>query len=371
MKLLGLSMLGLGLSVGCAEPVVEMKLHMPANAETFDSSCVSAVAVAVNGTNYASDGNDYTWSCQEITSQNRMGGIHDAIRGKFTLDIPASGISGIEIFGLSGPQPCAPPEFVSPDLIFHAAETYIGQDIVDLKLDTTMDCTKQTVNVRPVELFTLAGGASPSSTNCAAAAVPDADQGYASLGQIIERDFSTGVDFWGGFRWAGVSGGVASFTAATTGLGKSCLAYDTESAAGYATGCTMPGFHVCAGATEIDAPFVRDEIANEASLIDEALLAKWDSMVFVSVWDNGNPKKPIAGAKVEVAAADGAVIYIDPPSTGNRPTKRDGTGTGTSGLAIVYTNKLANVKITAGTATQEVKVAAPDWSVGAALVVMP
>lgn len=356
----------------CAEPVVEMELHMPANAETFDASCVSGVTVVVAGTNIASDFNDYTWSCKEITPQDRLPGIRNAIRGTFEIAVPASGVAGIEVFGWSGPTPCAPPEFVTPDLIFHGAASYIGQDIVDLKLETTMDCSKQPVKVRPVELFSLVGGATPSSASCTAAAVTDAAEGWATLGQIMERPFSAGVDFWGGFRGADVTNGIAEFSASTTGMSDGCLAYDTASAVGFGTGCAIDGGKVCAAGAEIDAPFVERDIGNEALTFDEALLAKWDAMVFISVWDNGNPKKPIAGAKVEIAPTDGAVVYIDPPAAGTtRLGRRSDNQTGSSGLALVYTNKLANVKITANGATREVAVAAPDWSAGAALVVMP
>ncbi len=359
-------------AAACTDPVVNMELHMPPNAATFDTSCVSAVSVVVAGANYSQDASDFILSCQEITAHDRLAGVHDAIRGKFELKIPDSGMSGIELFGLAGPQPCAPPELVTPDVIFHSAAPYIGQDKLDLAITTTMDCAKQQVKVRPLELFALVGGATPSATNCTAAAVPDADQGYATLGQIMARPFSPGVDFWGGFRGADVTGGIAAFSAATTGLDKSCLAYDTASANGFGTGCTMTGAHVCAGADELDAPFIDRAIANEALVFDELLLAKWDSMVFVSVWDNGNPKRPIAGAKIELAATDGQVIYIDPPAVGaTRLGKRGDTATGTSGLALVYTNKLANVKINANGATREVTIGAPDWSPGAALVVMP
>jgi len=358
-------------AAACTDPVVEMELHMPANAATFDTSCISAVSVMVAGANIAQDFNDYTWSCQEITAQPRLAGVHDEIRGKFDLQIPDSGMAGIEIFGWSGPQPCAPPEFVSPDLIFHSTAPYIGQDTLELELETTMDCAKQPVKLRPVELFALVGGATPSSTNCTVAAVTDAAEGYATLGQLMENDFMGGIDYWGGFYGANITNGIATFSASTTGMTKSCLAYDLGSAAGFATGCTMTGAHVCAAADEIDAPFVSQDIERESLTLDEALLAKWDGRVFVSVWDNGNPKRPVAGAKVEILPADGQVIYVDPPAAGStKVTKRSDSMTGPSGLAAVYTNKLANVRVTVGGATREVTITAPDWSVGAALVVM-
>jgi len=360
----------------CAEPVVELQIELPSNVDSFDASCISAVEIYVSGGNVQNDPFDFTRSCVEITSQQRLGGVRDAIRGKFNVTLPDTGIAGVEIVGLSGPQPCAPPENVSGDLIFHGSAPYIGQDSLVVKLDTTLDCARTNVKIRPVEVFTLVSGATPSATatNCTAAAVPaGTDMGYGSLGTILERPFSAGVDFWGGFRWADLTAGVASFSASTTGANKSCIAFDTDNVKGFATGCTVPGGHVCAGADEIEAPFINGDIERESMALDEALLAKWDARAFVSVWDNGATKKPLAGARLEMAPGDGEVIYIDPPPAGSLiPIKRTDNATGPSGLAVVFSNRLSTVKVTTSTGgTRDITVATPDWGVGAAMVVMP
>lgn len=358
-------------TAACAEPVVEMELRLPKNAETFEASCVNAVSVRALGATIAQDSADFIGKCQTISAQNRLTGVHQAIKGKFALEIPQTGMAGIEIFGWSGPAPCDDIEFMTPDLIFHGFAPYIGQDTIEIPLTTTLDCAKQQVKIRPVELFTLVSGATPSSDSCAAATVADG-QGWAGFGQIMERQLGAGVEFFGGLRGNDIAGGISAFSAATTGLSKTCLAYDTSSERGYATSCAIPGGKVCAGADEYDAPFIDRKIANEALTFDDSLVAKWDSMVFVSVWNNATPKQPIAGATVEVAPGEGQVVYIDPPMPGTtKLLRRTEQKTGASGLALVFTNKLADVKVSAGGATRDIVVAAPDFSTGAALVVMP
>lgn len=361
-------------TAACAEPVVEMQIVLPSNAQSFDSSCVTAVTVIATGADYANDRKDMKSACKEIDSHSRLAGVHDAIRGKFTLTLPDSGLSGIQMYGWSGPAACD--NEYAADLIFQSSAAYIGQDTLPLELETTLDCAKQTVRVKPVELFTLISGATPSSDNCAAASVnPTLDpESWSSIGQIRERSLSPSVEYFGGMRGAPVdTSGIAAFSAATTGMSDACLAYDTYGDIGYATGCVMPGPKVCATGDDIEAPFLDGAIANEALNFDDALLAKWDSMVFVSVWNNASPKKsPLAGATLQVAASEGQVVYVDPPAAGStRLTRRTDNATGPSGLALVFTNRLAKVTVNAGSSSRDVTVAAPDWSFGAALVVMP
>jgi hypothetical protein len=95
-------------------------------------------------------------------------------------------------------------------------------------------------------------------------------------------------------------------------------------------------------------------------------------MVFVSVWDSSSPRRPIAGARLELAADQGQVVYIDPPAAGSTTvTRRSEQATGGSGLAVVFTNQLASVKVLANGASRTVVVGAPVYSAGAAMVVMP
>jgi hypothetical protein len=189
----------------------------------------------------------------------------------------------------------------------------------------------------------------------------------------MPRHLGSGVDFFGGFRGAEVGGGISTFSAATTGLpSKSCLAFDMYGARGFATSCVLPGGKVCAADDEYEAPFLNRDIANEALTLDEALFARWGTQVFVSVWDHGSPKRPLAGAKLELAADQGQVVYIDPPAPGSTTvTRRTEQATGASGLAVVFTNQLASVKVSANGASRTVVVGAPVYSAGAAMVVMP
>src|SRR5688572_2983438 len=96
----------LALVTGCTDPVLDMQLQLPTNAATFDTSCISAVEVRVTGTSFLQNKDDYTRSCIDIQGGADYVAIRDAIRGRFEVAVPDTGISGIEIYGWSGPSAC-------------------------------------------------------------------------------------------------------------------------------------------------------------------------------------------------------------------------------------------------------------------------
>jgi hypothetical protein len=362
------------MAAGCAEPVVEMKLVLGAMADTFDTSCVTAVEVHVKGANYPADLRDFSRSCLELGGHARMGDLADAIRGRFSLAVPASGISGIEVFGWSGPSACTPSPFegISPDLVLHARAPYIGQEVVDLRLVENLSCDRGPVKIRPVDVFGLLAQPAPSSDDCAAVVIAD-DQGGAGLGTLNPRAFGNGVAFFGGVRGAAVRGGVASFTGSTSVMNpQACLSLDTGSVTGFGVSCAISGGKVCAAADELEAPLIDGAIANDGLTLDEGLLARYPGMVYVSVWSDATPRRPVAGATIDIAEGDGRVVYIDPPPPGGTLIqKRAERATGPSGLAVVFTNTLAPIKVSAGGATRTVTVSAPDFAPGGALIVLP
>src|SRR5690348_11323150 len=97
------SVVTLALLAACSDPVIEMQLVLPENADNFDTTCINAVEVRVTGANYLQDGDDYQRSCIDIKSSAGYAAIRNAIRGRFEVLIPDTGISGVEIYGWSGP----------------------------------------------------------------------------------------------------------------------------------------------------------------------------------------------------------------------------------------------------------------------------
>ena len=128
---------------------------------------------------------------------------------------------------------------------------------------------------------------------------------------------------------------------------------------------------MCAATGEYEQPFIPGPILNATLAMDATLNAKYPAMYLISVWNNNATRSTITGATVDVDPNHAKVVYVDPPAAGTNVLKvRSGTGTGPSGLALVYLDSLVSAKITAGTLTTTITIGAPDATVGAAMVVM-
>jgi hypothetical protein len=358
------------LSTGCAEPVVEMQLKLPSNADMLDASCVTAVEVHAIGKNYPSDPMDFKRSCVEIGGAATYAQIRDAIHGKFALPMPDSGLAGIEMYGWSGAAACANPG-VAQDLIFFSSTPYIGQSVIELQPTPNLNhCVQSQIKVRIVDLFTLISGPTPTSANCTASMIPDDATSGAAIGTLTPKMFDRGVNFYG-LLSAASHASVVALNAYTDVGPKSCLAFSAGGPNSGSVACAMSGPTVCATAGELEHAVIDGGIGVQTTTLDPALLAKYPGIVYGSVWSNGATKHPIAGATVEVSSADGSVIYIDPPDAGSVSVKRRTDNmTGPTGLFLLFTNKLTNVKVNAAGAQRTVQLGALDESDGAAVIVM-
>jgi hypothetical protein len=363
------SLVAIVLLAACTDPVVDMELVLPNNAETFDTSCITAVEVRVTGGNYLQDPDDYRRSCIELTGGASYAAIRDSIRGKFEVAIPETGITGIEIYGWSGPTACSYDNgpFVSPDLLFFGRGDYIGQDLVEIPVTPNLSCARSQVNVRMFDMFALVGGA---TCQVAGTAVGDAGVG---VGTLVPRLYGKGSKFYGNLTGAPSTNNLASFMAPTHTGPKSCLTFDGGSEMwGGSTGCVVGGTPVCASAGEIEHAAVPNSVLANLGNFDAQLMAKFPGVVFGSVWSSGAPKTTLAGATVTVDSAHGKVIYMDPPNAAGLLVARgDQSGTGPSGLFALYTDTLVNAKITAGGASRMVTLGAANETTAAAMIVMP
>jgi hypothetical protein len=352
-------------TAACADPIVEMELVMP-KSETMGTQCINAVEVYANGATFPANQDDYVESCIEITAGSTYASVRDAIKGKFTLGMPNTGLSSLEIFGWSGPGGCnfdenTPP----PNLMFFGKGEYIGQDTVELPIIPNLDCATEPVKIRSIMMALVGGATCANATNVGMG-------GYGSLGTLMPSTYRKGVDFYGGTDGALLVNNVASFTGHTKVGSKSCLAVDGGSMTGGSTGCVVGGGTVCAGAGEIEHAYIPNEIYASALSFDQAQLAKFPTAILVSVWSNGATKTPIGGATIEVDAAHAKVFYVDPPATGqvNLVARGDGA-TGPSGLALVYADTLVSATVKVNGASRVVTLGAPNQEVAGAMIVMP
>jgi hypothetical protein len=360
-------LVALALLAGCTDPAVDMQLVLPSNAGNFDTSCITAVEVRVTGGNYLQDSTDYRRSCVEIGGAASYDAIRDAIRGRFAVAVPDTGISGIEVYGWSGPSACKYDDnpFGSPDLLFLGRGDYIGQDRVDIPITPNLSCARSQVNVRMVDMFALVGGAT-----CANAGML---QGAASagVGALVPRLYGKGTRFFGNLAWGDAVGNLASFSGPTRTGPRSCLAVDGGSENIYSTSCVVGGASVCAAPGEIEHASIPYTVANHPANLDAQLMVKFPDVIYGSVWSAASPRTTLAGAKVTVDPNHGHVVYLDPPDASGAMAKRaDQTLTGPSGLFALYTDTLVSATIVAGGVTRTVTLGSSDEVTAAAMIVM-
>ena len=352
----------------CADPVVDMQLVLPKNADNFDTKCITAVEVRVTGGNFLQDDKDYRRSCIELQGGASYTAIRDAIRGKFEVAIPDTGITGIDIYGWSGVSACKYDDnpFVSPDLLFFGRGDYFGQDRVDIPVVPNVSCATNEVKARMVDMFALVGGATCQ--------VAGTTMGSASIGigTLVPRLYGKGTRLFGNIAGADMVGNLSTFTGPTVTGPRSCLALDGgDQLASASISCAIGGATVCAGPGEMELASVPYAITANAANVDATLMTKFPGLIYGSVWSNGATKSTLAGATVTVDSAHGKVIYVDPPNPqGVLAPRADQTVTGPSGLFVLYADTLVSAKITGGGFTRTVTLGAMDESPAGAIIVM-
>lgn len=358
----------LALFAACADPIVEMEMVLPQNAGSFETSCITAVDVHVIGANFLQDATDFRRSCIEVQGGASYAAIRDAIRGKFEVGIPDSGIAGIEIYGWSGPSACkyVDDPYLSPDLLFFGHGDYFGQDRVDIPLVPNLSCARSNVKVRMVDMFALVDGAT-----CDEAGIVVGAAGIG-IGTLVPRMHGKGSRFFGALAGAVPIANLATFIGPTQVGPRACLALSggDEALAG-SVSCAIGGTAICAGAGEMELATVPYAITANTANFDSTLMVKFPGVIYGSVWGGTTTKSPLAGATVTVDPKHGKVIYVDPPNAaGVMAVRADQRATGPSGLFTLYTDTLVDVTITGGGVSRTVTLGAMDESPAGALVVL-
>ncbi|HTL33944.1 MAG TPA: hypothetical protein VL326_12505 [Kofleriaceae bacterium] len=362
-------------SAGCAvDTNVEVVFKAPANAASTDASCITAVEMKVIGANYAHDHSDVTRKCFTLAHPAaNYAELRNAVHGQFKLDVPDSGLGGVSLHGLSGMQDaCKEPGafYLTPYLMFSADAEYLGQDELDLAVQPNLDCSMSQGTARVVDMLALA--ATGSSANCTSAMTVD-NGNWVGVGTLTQSRFDRGTEFFGnpvGFSAADNAMQITSAPLKTLQPApRSCLAVTGIAHGGSGIGCVIGGPTVCAGSGEMEIVAIPDNVRNHE---DAKLKAQFPTITFGSVWNNGTPRTTIAGAKVTIDSKLGKVIYIDPPGAdGSIVVRADqSTGTGPSGLFIVYADTIANVKIDAVGKSRTVTLGGSNETAGGAMVVM-
>jgi len=325
-------------AAGCGDKVIDMSLQLPDDRDRWDTSCVLTIEVFTEGLNYPDQSDDYIG--QTLDTSDKPPKTYDdvlrAVAGRFDVQIPDTGLSGVEMYGWAGASGFFS-ESTFPDLVFYSRVLYDGQDTVTIPLVPNMDCRTSNVTVRPIDLIRLV-----TTHDCTQAAISNDELGYTSLGTLSPGLYKDYLFGWGGQHGAAVANGVAVFSSPTTVGPASCLAvYGGTNTA--TTGGCVTATKACAMGAEVEAVLVDDGYAQNS--LDPTIQEDLRGGVIGAVLDATHA--PIAGARVAIPADGGKLVYVDLDTTTRRLIPTTGSTTTASGMFILYSNDLVDAQVTA------------------------
>ena len=342
----GRAWLPLVVLAGCGEKVIEMRLELPPDHAQWDTSCTKTIEVFTEGTTYPTIAEDYVGQTLDASDDPpaTFEEVRDLVRGQFSVQIPESGLGGIEMYGWDGVSGFFA-DGTFPDLVFYSYVPYEGQDVITVELAANLDCRLRQVTVRPIDMVKLL-----TTKDCAMAAVAD-PQAFSSMGSLTPGLFRDYLFGWGGQHGANVVNGVASYSAPTMSGPDSCVAVYASSATASSGGC-MHGERVCASPNEIEVALVDNVISDNS--VDTAIEVEFRGVVVGAIVDA--TKTPIAGATVEVEPGLGQVVYVNLDVAGRRLVPAGGNATTASGMFMLYTSDIITANVTANGRTKTLKV---------------
>ena len=319
-RALPLFLFALGASA-CAEPVIELSLQLPSAAqlpEGFDLSCVSTVDVVAIGQDQDDfdDGFfDLTYQCVE--SREPAPELHRSAapaRRTGQIELPASGLAGIELRGIPGT--CAD-RVRYQEAPFYGGAVYLeGMDQLTIPVVPNISCDrKQTYTVVPIDLL-----ATTQSGQC----TPPGGQDPIVFGgnirpRMLGREFGT-MDFdYGASAMEPDQAGKAVIASYAGAVGPSCIAMGFESSTMFAGSCINRGSPTaCAAPGELELPVMNGVVA--AMSVETELVKTYGEPVFGAVWRaSGAGPTPVQGATVELRIPARAWWSTSPPSPGPSP----------------------------------------------------
>ncbi|MCX5746155.1 MAG: hypothetical protein NT062_27065 [Proteobacteria bacterium] len=325
-------LVGLG---ACADPVVDLSFTSPAPAFD-DTSCVTSVELYAAGKTYPVDPRDFVGTTVQVDHPPTYADLIAALRGKFDVPVPPTGLGAIEVYGWNG-DPSWDQQLAPSELVFYARTPYDGDD-VNLQLIPNVSCKRSTVTVRPLDLVGFITG----NYQCAAGAIPDGvppNKPFADLGTFAPVLYlDDQVRYFGGKSRGDVVGGVATIEGPTTVGPGSCLAIGTYTGTQDAIACARTA-GICGHPGELEVAVLPDDF-----IVPMDPSATYSRAVVGGVFST--MRTPVAGAKVEVDPTEAKVAYLDLDVATKTFKIVSGQATSASGLFVVYTNKLVDVQVT-------------------------
>lgn len=354
----------------CGEASLEMRLELPpaAQASGFNVSCVGAIEVFVRGNDRgrpseddddAGQPADDTYACLELTGASSYAEVRRAIAGRFQLELPASGLAGVDVRGSTG---TCKKDNAPGDTIFYGWHEYEGGDELVIPMTPNLSCNSTRLEaVRPVDLLEL------TRTGQCPAPLPDGGDRGVDAATIHPAALDDAIlDFNNDF--AALVGGVARLPLYLTTGDESCIALSYWESADVLTtaSCVRRADGVCSAPGQIELPLISYTGAYQGADLDA--IDAYGGAVIGGVWgpDAGGNKVKLAGATVRPASADDAdlakVVYADYPAGAASPVALPGANaTNATGLFIAYVGQPIDFIVSApGYRDEIVRMGSPD-----------
>ena len=336
------------LCAACTDPVVQMDVRV-APVDNMDLSCVGGLLVYADGKNRGNSAQppDDTRGCLPVSGLTDMTSVPGLLRDKLALDMPASGLIGVEVSGVTGT--CDAPGID----VFYGGAKYIGQDTLTVTLAPQVSCAHDNLTIRPVDLFAL----TMDPNHACPSPIPDGPNTGMSYG-VVEQTLFDGPQAYFGPSYY-LSNGVMSVSDFTpvTNPGSCLTASFGQTSDGKlsADGCLRFSPNtVCAQPGEIELPSVNYILTGNLSSV--APDPKFGNYVLGAVWgiDAAGKKAPLVGATVTVDSSKGRVVYADLANASSTPTlDTAATTVKSSGLFVVYTSSFVDLQVSAPGYTPE------------------
>lgn len=342
------------LCAACTDPVVQMDVQV-AQVSNMDLSCVGGLLAYADGKKRGTGTApaDDTRGCIPVSGLTNMSDVPGLLRDKLSLDMPTSGLIGVEVSGVTGT--CDQPGID----VFYGGAKYIGQDSLSLTLAPQVSCAHDNLTIRPVDLFALT--MDPNHT--CPSPIPNGPNTGMSYG-IVEQTLFDGTQAYFGPSYF-LNNGVMTVSDWTpvTNPGSCVTASFGQTTDGTlsADGCLRFSQNtVCAQPGEIELPSVNYILTG--NLYSSSPDPKFGNYVLGAVWgiDAAGKKAPLVGATVTVDPSKGRVVYADLANATSTPTvDASATAAKASGLFVVYTNTFVDLQVSAPGYTPETVHVAP------------
>jgi hypothetical protein len=343
-----------GALVACGDPAVDLTLRLPDT--DADLSCVASVRVYAWGESQIDD----TTQCIVLDAPvSGFAELRDAVRGKLDLALPASGLAGIDVAGMTF-------EDCFGDAVFYGGAAYDGGDLA-IPLVASFDCSVSADTVvKPIDYRALLGG------SCLAGATR-LDRGSIHP-TMLEFPLPAMVYDLTQPSALVAADGTATFPDALIPIDdESCMAVGDELTGSIS--CIDPGAPgVCAVGTQLELTTIDVNFAN-ASMEPNAA-ERHAQILFGAVWDaTALVKHPIDGARIQIVDDDAdageihyATLPVGAPSMIDLPTA---TATDATGMFVAYMDRPLTLVVSApGYSSKQVTITAADYYFGATTIVL-